>query len=223
MIPLLTSRRRAYLPLAISSTIVLLMCVATPARADECVLLSTFGSYGSANGQLDAAEAMVLDNGNLYISDLANNRIDVFTTTGTFLQSVSIPGVGSMWSDFAGDIYTTSYTVVESPGGATVQSSIEEYTPELNLLSSFGTPSSLGPIAVGPNGDVYGINAFSSGESIYVYSSTGAFISSFGDFPEISANGIAVDASGNGRYLSCSGRLKRRFPLILNRIGGTKP
>ena len=25
------------------------------------------------------------------------------------------------------------------------------------------------------------------------------------------------------RYLSCSGRLKRRFPLILNRIGGTKP
>ena len=26
-----------------------------------------------------------------------------------------------------------------------------------------------------------------------------------------------------GRYLSCSGRLKRRFPLILNRIGGTKP
>jgi len=26
-----------------------------------------------------------------------------------------------------------------------------------------------------------------------------------------------------GRYLTCSGRLKRRFPLILNRIGVTKP
>jgi virginiamycin B lyase len=49
--------------------------------------VGTWGSQGSAAGQLNLPQGIAIDqaNGNLYVSDQANRRIDAFSATGTFL------------------------------------------------------------------------------------------------------------------------------------------
>ena len=47
--------------------------------------LSTFGSYGTGNGQFASPRDIAVDDvGNIYVADAENNRIQAFTATGTF-------------------------------------------------------------------------------------------------------------------------------------------
>jgi tripartite motif-containing protein 71 len=45
-----------------------------------------FGSFGSGNGQLNSPRDIAIDgSSNIYVADAGNNRIDKFTSTGTFV------------------------------------------------------------------------------------------------------------------------------------------
>lgn len=55
----------------------------------------TFGSFGSLNGQFNAPSGIDLDaSNNLYVTDTDNQRIQKFTSTGTFLLKWGTPGAG---------------------------------------------------------------------------------------------------------------------------------
>src|SRR5687768_16092294 len=50
--------------------------------------LGSFGSVGSAAGQLNGPNAVAIDgSGNIYVAEQVNNRISVFTAGGTFVRA----------------------------------------------------------------------------------------------------------------------------------------
>jgi DNA-binding beta-propeller fold protein YncE len=55
--------------------------------------LLSWGSIGPAEGQFERIRAMTLGpDGNLYVADSCNHRIQVFTTEGKFVRAFGIPG-----------------------------------------------------------------------------------------------------------------------------------
>jgi hypothetical protein len=66
-------------------------CSVTSARCTcplpgPCPLVTKWGSAGSGGGQFEGPEGVALDpSGNVFVADFNNNRIQEFTSTGTFL------------------------------------------------------------------------------------------------------------------------------------------
>jgi tripartite motif-containing protein 71 len=56
--------------------------------------LGSFGSFGSANGQLNSPREVTTDgSGNIYVADAGNSRVEAFTSTGGFLWATrDLPG-----------------------------------------------------------------------------------------------------------------------------------
>ena len=58
--------------------------------------MSTFGGYGDGDGQFEWPNGIAQDGaGNLYVSDLKNNRVQVFDCKGQFLSTFSKKGATS--------------------------------------------------------------------------------------------------------------------------------
>ncbi|HEX5307881.1 MAG TPA: RHS repeat-associated core domain-containing protein [Solirubrobacteraceae bacterium] len=56
---------------------------------------STFDSRGSGNGQTNGAQGIAIDSeGNIWVADTENNRIEEFSAGGTFIQKFGGPGAG---------------------------------------------------------------------------------------------------------------------------------
>jgi RHS repeat-associated protein len=56
---------------------------------------SDFGSEGSGNGQVNEAAGIAMDSeGNIWIADTYNNRIEEFSSAGTFIQKFGGPSIG---------------------------------------------------------------------------------------------------------------------------------
>ena len=74
--------------------------------------MSSFGSYGSGNGQFVSPIAIGLDDAaNLYVSDDGRNDVQVFTTDGTFVRTVAAGAAGdSLWGSGPGWFMTTRLT-----------------------------------------------------------------------------------------------------------------
>lgn len=54
--------------------------------------LNQFGSYGSANGHFSQIGYVAIDSGgNVWVTDEANNRVQEFNSSGTWLQSIGGP------------------------------------------------------------------------------------------------------------------------------------
>jgi tripartite motif-containing protein 71 len=51
----------------------------------DCSVVQTFGKYGSQAGELAEPADVRYNNGNVYVADLTNHRIQVFDETGNFL------------------------------------------------------------------------------------------------------------------------------------------
>jgi len=59
------------------------------------VLVNSWGSYGSANGQFHGPRGIALGlNGNVFVVDSGNNRIQVFDSNGTFITNWGTYGSG---------------------------------------------------------------------------------------------------------------------------------
>ena len=101
--------------------------------------LTTVGSWGSGDGQFGSSFGLALDaQGNLYVTDPGNNRVQKFDSQGKYLSQFGSLGTGNgqfngptgIAIDANGNIYVTD------PNNARV----EKFDANGNYLSQFGSP-----------------------------------------------------------------------------------
>ncbi|MGA9877109.1 MAG: DUF6531 domain-containing protein, partial [Solirubrobacteraceae bacterium] len=99
---------------------------------------SSFGSYGSGNGQLREPEGgLAVDaSGNVWVSDTENSRLEEFSSKNEFVRTVGSSGEG------AGQFKTTYGVTVDSKGNvwATDEGNdrVEEFNSEGTFIKMFG-------------------------------------------------------------------------------------
>ncbi len=102
------------------------------------VFSSSFGSFGSGNGQLREPEGgLAVDgSGNVWVSDTANSRLEEFNSKGEFVRTAGSPGEG------AGQFYSTLGVTVDSKGDVWATDAgydrVEEFNSEGVFLKMFG-------------------------------------------------------------------------------------
>jgi RHS repeat-associated protein len=99
---------------------------------------SSFGAYGTGNGQLREPEGGLATDasGNVWVSDTENNRLEEFNSKGEFVRTVGTRGEG------AGQFKTTYGLAVDSKGNiwATDEGNnrVEEFSSEGVFIKMFG-------------------------------------------------------------------------------------
>jgi RHS repeat-associated protein len=166
----------------------------------------SFGTKGSGNGQLNRPLGMAVDGeGNVWVADMENNRIEKFNSKGEYVSQFGTKGSGNgqlikpqdVALDNAGNLWVTD-------GG---NSRVEKFNSKGEYLSQFGSYGSendqfheLSGIAVAPNGHIW-VTDFQLGR-LSEFTATGELVRNVGSggsgngqfyFPE----GIVVDAEGN--------------------------
>jgi SMP-30/Gluconolactonase/LRE-like region len=172
------------------------------------VYSSQFGTVGAGEGQFNSASFDAVDaNGNVWVTDSGNNRVEEFTGSGKFIRIVGSKGIGG--GQF---IYPTGIAVNRATGDIYVadysNNRIEEFsTTDGKFIREFGTfghgngqlllPDGL---ALDASGNVWVVD--SGNYRVERFSSTGTFISTFGSMG--TGNGqfsspvaIAIDSSSN--------------------------
>lgn len=166
--------------------------------------LDQFGGYGTTGGLFEGVGGSVTAaNGDLYICDPGNDRIDEFTPTGEYLGSFGSFGSGdgelsdpqAIAVDPAGDFWVTDYG----------NNRVEEFSSEGVYLSQFGSEGTAegefdnpGGIAVDPtNDDVYVADI--SNNRVEQFTDTGTFVREYteaGGQYLYDPDGIAVTSAG---------------------------
>jgi DNA-binding beta-propeller fold protein YncE len=116
------------------------------------------GGKGRGKGQFDSPNAMAIDgNGNVFIADTGNGRIEQFSSTGAFVNIIKIagsdrgqsPGLSGIAIDHAGNIYVADAS----------RHSVEKLSPDGMLMNEWKGPDPgfYGPrrIAIGPDNSIY--------------------------------------------------------------------
>jgi hypothetical protein len=169
-----------------------------------CPLVTKWGSLGSGDGQFNYATGVAVDgNGNVFVTDQGNSRIEKFTNTGAFLLTfgwgvqdgmaafetctsgcqAGIAGSGD--GQFAGP----SGIAVDSSGnvfvGDAANNRIQTFTNTGTFLTKWGTAGSgdgqfkyANGVAVDGNGNVLVADSYNS--RIEKFTNTGAFLLTFG-------------------------------------------
>ncbi|MBX6771435.1 MAG: TIGR03663 family protein [Chloroflexi bacterium] len=171
------------------------------------------GQPGLNPGQFYGPRAIAIDSqGNLYITDTGNKRVEKFSSTGTFLASFGAPG-----SDL-GSFNEPVGIAIDSQGNFYVADTwnqrIEKFGPDFTPLLSWPVEgwdsqsvTDKPYLAVDRAGHVYVTDP--DGNHVLEYSSTGQLISAWGSAgSDLSSfqmpTGIAVDDQGN-IYVTDSG------------------
>lgn len=169
------------------------------------VYASQFGQAGSQGGQFSDPSAAAIDkNGNLWVTDTANNRVDELTATGAFIQTLGF-GVSNGESKY--EVCTSSCRAglagngageFSKPRGIAINTTtgniyvvdqgndrIEELGSKSEFLRAFGKEGTgkgelLDPVAVAinPNGNVW-VGDFLNNR-VDEFSETGEALGSFG-------------------------------------------
>jgi RHS repeat-associated protein len=109
-----------------------------PALESSVTYSSSFGSYGTGNGQLREPEGGLATDasGNVWVSDTENSRLEEFNSKGEFVRAVGSSGEGN------GQFKTTYGVTVDSKGNvwATDEGNdrVEEFTGEGVFVKTFG-------------------------------------------------------------------------------------
>ncbi len=146
--------------------------------------LSEFGKAGSEPGQLKEPRATALaPNGNIYVLDTGNSRIDEFTPSGGYVAAFGALGKGN------GQLSAPFGFAVDSKGNMWVADTgndrIEEFNSKHEYVSQFGSEGTAGgqfkepkAIAVTANGTIFVVDA--ANNRIEKFNEKGEFISTFG-------------------------------------------
>ena len=146
--------------------------------------LSEFGKAGSETGQLKEPRATALaPNGNIYVLDMGNSRIEEFTPSGSYVAAFGASGKGN------GQLSSPFGLAVDSKGNIWVADTgndrIEEFNSRHEYVSQFGAEGTAGgqfkepkAIAVTPSGTIFVVDA--ANNRIEKFNEKGEFISTFG-------------------------------------------
>jgi V8-like Glu-specific endopeptidase len=173
---------------------------------DAPAFVRTFGATGTATGQFTNPDAVATDDdGNIYVTDTGNHRIQKFTSTGTFLTTWGTPGNATgqfssprgIATDSAGNVYVAD----------TGNHRIQKFASTGTFLTTWGTfGSSTGQfrfplgIATDSAGNVYVADA--ENHRIQKFTSTGTFLTTWGTSGTPTGQfdvpfGIATDSDDN--------------------------
>jgi YD repeat-containing protein len=154
-----------------------------------------FGSPGRGSGQFEVPTYDAIDpNGNVWVSDTRNNRIEQFSSRGAFIRAVGSKGKGE--GQFREPL---GIAVNPTTGGVYVVDAedcrVEEFSGEGQFVRAFGKCGKgngefFGPddIAVNAAGDVYVTDA--ANWDVQEFTSTGQFIRTIGS-----------EGSGQGQFV----------------------
>jgi DNA-binding beta-propeller fold protein YncE len=142
-------------------------------------------------------------NGNVYVSDLISNRVQIFSSTGTYISQFGASGSGnfSYPTDVAIAINGNIYVPDTNKDRVLIFSSTGTYIGEFgtfgNENGNFKDPRR---VAVSANGNVYVSDT--NNNRVQIFSSTGTYISKFGTYGSGNGEfwgpaGIAIAQNGN--------------------------
>ncbi len=145
---------------------------------------SEFGTAGSEPGQLKTPRATALaPNGNVYVLDMGNSRIEEFTPSGSYAGTFGAPGKGN------GQLSGPFGFAVDSKGNIWVADTgndrVEEFNSKHEYVLKFGSEGTAGgqfkepkAIAVTASGTLFVVDA--ANNRIQKFNEKGEFISTFG-------------------------------------------
>jgi len=177
-----------------------------PVHAEGYVLVLKWGSYGSGDSQFAYPSGVAVDtSGNVCVTELGNDRVQKFTSTGAFITKWGSPGSADgqfndtygVAVDGSGDVYVTDFNNDRVQKFTSTGAFITKWGSSGSGDGQFYNPSG---VAVDTSGNVYVADL--SNHRIQKFTSTGAFVTKWGSpgsgdgqfaFPW----GVAVDGSGD--------------------------
>ena len=168
--------------------------------------MTSWGNRGSGNGQFTNPYCVAVGNsGNVYVVDTGNNRVQEFTSTGTYVTSWGSSGSGN------GQFNYPFGVAVDDSGNVYVadvfNNRIQEFTSTGTYVTSWGSSgssngqfNSMRGVAVDDSGNVY-VADFGNNR-IQKFTSTGTYVTQWGSSGSGNGQftnpfGVAVDNSGN--------------------------
>jgi RHS repeat-associated protein len=179
--------------------------VVSESSAVSVVYSSQFGSKGSGNGQFQEPEGVVSNsNGNLWIADRFNSRVEELSSTGAYITKFGSEGTGN------GQFKRPRDVAIDSHGNIwvadTKNNRVQEFSSTGEYIRQFGSegtgngqfkePSG---IAFAANGNVWVTDSLN--DRVQEFTSTGEYVTKFGSegtgsgqFTE--PRGIAIASNG---------------------------
>ena len=115
--------------------------IASRSSAAQEPISNKFGVEGTGAGQLKEPNSLVIDaNGNIWVLDASNDRVEQFSSTGTYISEFGTYGSG------AGQLHQPQGLAIDQAGNVWVvddsNNRIEEFTANGRYLGQFGTAGS---------------------------------------------------------------------------------
>ncbi len=196
-------------PLLLLFILLFFLCAVVPpvSASESYIFTGKWGVYGSGDGQVHYPEGIAITAaGSVYLVDTMNNRVQKFTSTGTFVSQWGVKGTAN------GQFDTPRECAVDNDGNVYVVDSlnnrIQKFTSSGTFVTMWGEEGSYGPgqfsnpmgIAVSNAGDVYVVDR--DHHRVQKFTSTGGYVSMWGDLGTgngqfYSPTGIATDRAGN--------------------------
>jgi hypothetical protein len=179
--------------------------------------VSTFGTRGAGNGQFQYPAGSVVANGQLFVVDKQNNRVQVFTLAGVYVSQFGTFGTGNDNFSFPEGICTDGSDLYIVDSG---NHRIKKVSFAGTYISQFGSRGTGNDEFQYPVGITYFnsllIIADKQNNRIKIHDDTGVFLSEFNDtarlnFPEgvvvVDSDTIVVADSGNKlvKYFTLTG------------------
>jgi glucose/arabinose dehydrogenase len=175
--------------------------------ADQFFLVTLWGSYGTIDGKFKYPRSVAVDaEGNVYLADTGNNRIQKFASNGAFVTK---------WGSYGkqdGNFNAPQGIAVDAEGNVYVadtgNSRVQKFSGNGTFVAAWGSYGSDDgqlkrptDIAVDPSsGDLYLVDTLNN--SIHRFSNNGTFIVTLGSYGITDGEfkyprSVAVDAEGN--------------------------
>jgi len=156
-------------------------------------------SAGSGNGQLHFPINLAIDkNGDIYVTDWGNNRVDEFNASGTYVSQIGSAGSGNgQFSDPVGIAIDANGNIYVADWG---NSRVEEFSSSGAYISKFGSSGtangqfSNGPLGLAIDGNDHLWVADANNNRVQEFNASGTYLGQLG-----CASGACSAGSGNGQ------------------------
>ena len=202
-----------------------------------CPFLTEWGSSGTGDGQFGGTSGLAVDgNGNVFVADSVNNRVQKFTNTGTFLTKWGSTGSADgqfnhpqrIAVDASGNVFVTDTACC---GGNTRIQKFDNNGSFLIKWGSAGTGDGQfdGPIGLATDGSGNVFVADTNNNRIQKFDNTGTFLTKWGSLGGGDGQfqvpiAVTVDSSGDV-YVVDASRIQRftNTGTFLLKWGSTGP